>query len=98
MVVIFEYRLTRGAKRLPFFLEGFVGYLQTDGYEVEREQRKKDMPVFRFLSGRWKAETPVLESFKKWLDAKVLEVPPSLLFVAKGLIPKNPLHRFAGEL
>jgi transposase len=32
-VVIFEYRLTRGAKHLPEFLEGFRGYLQTDGYE-----------------------------------------------------------------
>jgi transposase len=32
-VVIFEYRPTRGAKHLPFFLEGFRGYLQTDGYE-----------------------------------------------------------------
>jgi transposase len=32
-VVIFEYRPTRAAKHLPFFLEGFVGYPQTDGYE-----------------------------------------------------------------
>jgi transposase len=32
-VVLFEYRPTRGAKHLPYFLEGFRGYLQTDGYE-----------------------------------------------------------------
>ncbi|WP_010260796.1 IS66 family transposase [Treponema primitia] len=31
-VVLFEYRETRAAKHLPEFLEGFVGYLQTDGY------------------------------------------------------------------
>jgi transposase len=108
-VVMFEYRLTRGATHLPFFLEGFRGYLQTDGYEgydsalaafpgirhvgcfsharrkffeaakagkkgglaeegigyirklyeVEREQRKKDMRPSQFLSGRGKAAAPI---------------------------------------
>ena len=120
---------TRAAKHLPEFLEGFRGYLQTDGYEgydralasypairhvgcfaharrkffeaakvvkkgglaeegigyirrlyeVEREQRKKDMSPSEFLCERGKAAAPVLESFKSWLDAKVREVPPSLL-------------------
>jgi transposase len=48
-------------------------------YEAEREQRKKDTSPSRFLSGRGKAAAPVLQSFKSWLDAKVPEVPPSLL-------------------
>jgi transposase len=32
-VILFSYRESRGAKHLPSFLEGFHGYLQTDGYE-----------------------------------------------------------------
>jgi transposase len=32
-VVLFSYRESRAAKHLPPFLEGFKGYLQTDGYE-----------------------------------------------------------------
>jgi transposase len=128
-VVIYEYRSSRAAKHPGEFLEGFVGYLQTDGYEgydsalasysairhvgcfahgrrkffeaakvskkgglaeegmgyirrlyeVERELRKKDMPPSRFLSERGKAAAPILQSFKSRLDAKVQEVPPSLL-------------------
>ncbi|MDR3338124.1 MAG: IS66 family transposase [Treponema sp.] len=128
-VVIFEYRPTRAAKHLPEFLEGFRGYLQTDGYEgydsalgsypeirhigcfshvrrkffeaakaskkdglaeeaigyirklygAEREQREKNLPLSKFLSERGKSAAPILEAFKTWLDAKVLEVPPSLL-------------------
>jgi transposase len=55
-----------------------IGYIRRL-YEVEREQRKKDMRPSRFLSERGKAAAPILESFKKRLDAKVLEVPPPLL-------------------
>jgi transposase len=55
-----------------------IGYIRKL-YEVEREQRKKDMRPSQFLSQRGKAAAPILESFKSWLDAKVLEVPPSLL-------------------
>jgi hypothetical protein len=61
-------------------------------YEVEREQRAKDMSPCRFLSERGKAAAPVLESFKKWLDAKVLEIPPSLLF-AVGSNTQEPASR-----
>jgi transposase len=32
-VILFEYRETRAAKHLSEFLEGFTGYLQTDGYQ-----------------------------------------------------------------
>jgi transposase len=32
-VILFSYRESRAAKHLPEFLEGFQGYLQTDGYE-----------------------------------------------------------------
>jgi transposase len=32
-VLLFSYRESRAAKHIPEFLEGFQGYLQTDGYE-----------------------------------------------------------------
>jgi transposase len=32
-VLLFEYRETRAAKNIPEFLDGFSGYLQTDGYD-----------------------------------------------------------------
>jgi transposase len=32
-VIVYSYRESRAAKHLPEFLEGFTGYLQTDGYE-----------------------------------------------------------------
>jgi transposase len=55
-----------------------IGYIRRL-YEVEREQRKKDIPRSQFLSERGKAAAPILESFKSWLDEKVRGVPPSLL-------------------
>jgi hypothetical protein len=45
---------------------------------------------FANFSGRGKAAAPVLESFKNWLDAKVLEVPPSLLL---GQVIADTLHQ-----
>ncbi len=33
-VIIYEYHETRGSKNIQSFLDGFKGYLQTDGYEA----------------------------------------------------------------
>ena len=43
-VVWYEYHETRGAKHVKKFLEGYSGYLQTDGYEAY-DAAVKDMPA-----------------------------------------------------
>ena len=47
-VVWYEYHPTRGAKHAKAFLEGYSGYLQTDGYEGY-EAAIKDMPEIRHV-------------------------------------------------
>jgi transposase len=39
-VVLYEYRETKGAKHIHEMLEGFTGYLQTDGYEAYQAATK----------------------------------------------------------
>ncbi|HPA10639.1 MAG TPA: IS66 family transposase [Treponemataceae bacterium] len=125
---LYSYRETRASKHITELLEGFTGYLQTDGYEayatalkgndaivhvgcmaharrkfdeaakvskkessanealkhirnlyrIESELRSMNLSVDEFVRMRKEKAGPVLEAFKKWLEKRVVQVPPSL--------------------
>lgn len=125
---LYSYRETRASKHITELLEGFTGYLQTDGYEayatalkgndaivhvgcmaharrkfdeaakvskkessanealkhirnlyrIESELRSMNLSDDEFVRMRKEKAEPVLEAFKKWLEKRVVQVPPSL--------------------
>lgn len=124
-IIIYHYHPTR-SKDVPLkVLEGYKGYLQSDGYsgyndagsqpgiihvgcfaharryfidaikiskkasssheglsyiqklyEIENRLRKENLDDDDFVETREKEVIPIFEKFKKWLDKKILDVPP----------------------
>jgi transposase len=48
-------------------------------YRIERELRAQQLPGEQFVQRRKEQVLPILQDFKYWLDAKTLQVPPSVL-------------------
>jgi transposase len=48
-------------------------------YKIEKEARKKEVSPDELYTQRQKQAVPILEEFKKWLDARVAQVPPKSL-------------------
>ena len=48
-------------------------------YRIERELRAQQLSDEAFVAERKAQVLPILQDFKQWLDAKALQVPPSVL-------------------
>jgi transposase len=48
-------------------------------YRIERELRAQQLPSDVFMKSRKEQVLPILRDFKQWLEAKALQVPPSVL-------------------
>ena len=48
-------------------------------YRIERDLREQRLSPEEFVAERKAQVLPILQDFKQWLDAKALQVPPSLL-------------------
>lgn len=67
--------VTKAAKNKPGSYEG-LRYIQ-ELYKIERECKDKGAEEIKEL--RQELSKPVLEAFKKWLDKRVLQIPPKTL-------------------
>ena len=90
-IILFQYHPTRSGDVASIFLNGYKRIVQTDGYawtalnyisklyNIEKEARQKELSSDQLYTQRQSRAFPVLEEFKKWLDATVEKVPPKNL-------------------
>ena len=64
-------------------------------YKIEKEARNQDLSVEDLYRERQEKAVPILNEFKKWLDAKVEQAPPKSLLGKAISYTLNQWHRLA---